>query len=383
MSGAQTVERVSMGDPFAMSFDAPGQGAGQMVAVPAGTATVGAATDRAMAEVFVAQRVAIKRNMGAILQEARSLAGAAGSKFYYSIPFKNSRKGTTEYVEGPTIGCAMAAVNIYGNCRVEAFPAQVTPTHWTFAARFVDYEKGVTIVRTFQQRRKQDTGMKDDARAEDIIFQIGQSKALRNVVIAALGWLVDEMETEAKSGLLKKVEGKPEQARNWLVTELGALSIDLRRVERVVGRAAGKWLAPDMAKLLAQVQSLKDGMADSEDLFPSEVTLADNAEADERAARGPVRDLGVREATPKAERKPRQAKEPGKDDLAPAPAEEIKAAEPQAEHKPDPEPELEAKLDEPHHADGLDTPLDDGEEADEEDNRPPVSHEGVGGLRFE
>ena len=333
-----------MSDPFAMAFEQPSGNTGMtaMAQVPANSAT-----DKAMAEVFTAQRVQIKRNLPAILQEARALATANGAKFYYSIPFKNRKKGTTEYVEGPTIGCTMAALNIYGNCRVEAFPAETTPTHWTFMARFVDYEKGVTVTRAFQQRRGQDTGMGDGGRAADIVFQIGQSKAIRNVIAAALGWLVDEMEVSAKAGIVERIGKNPDGARAYLVKELAALEIDLPRVERVVGRAAAKWLAPDMAKLHAQIASMRDGMADSEDLFPSSVAAGEElAEANQAENAGePVQHKQEdkpapkqRKAAPKAEA-PKEEPKPAvgeQNSQTAAAAETTEKVAEQAQSKPSP-----------------------------------------------
>lgn len=75
---SETAERVRMDDPFAtgMSFETPRQDR-EMVPVQ------GPNTDRAQAQVITAQRVAIKRNVPAILAEAKALATAAGGKFYY------------------------------------------------------------------------------------------------------------------------------------------------------------------------------------------------------------------------------------------------------------------------------------------------------------
>lgn len=236
------------------------------------------ATDRAMADVFTAQRVAVKRNLPDILREAKVLAAAASQKFYYSIPFKErARDGKPErtvHVEGVSIDGAMAALSIYGNCRVEAFPANETASHWTFMARFVDYEKGVTVVRAFNQRKSQSTGMRDAERNLDIVFQIGQSKAIRNVIIGALKWLTDEMFLAAKSGVLERIQRNPEQARAWLTQQFGLIEVKLHRVERIVARTADKWLVSDMAKLFAELQSVKDGFADADDLWPTDAAEA-------------------------------------------------------------------------------------------------------------
>jgi hypothetical protein len=269
MSETQT-KNPRMDDPFSggMSF---GPQSSQALMAPVAGAT-GGALDRAQAQIVTAQRVAIKRNLPAILAEAKALATAAERKFYYSMPFKERSKGDkperTVYVEGPSIGCAMAAIGAYGNCSVEAFPASETPSHWTFMARFVDYEKGTTYSRSFNQRKAQNTGMRDAGRQEDIIFQIGQSKSIRNVIVGGLKWLTDEMFLAAKSGVLERIANNPDGARGWLAKQYALREIELKRVERVVGRPAGKWLAADMAKLFAELSALDDGFADADDLYP-------------------------------------------------------------------------------------------------------------------
>jgi hypothetical protein len=283
MSETQT-KNPRMDDPFSggMSF---GPQSSQALMAPVAGAT-GGALDRAQAQIVTAQRVAIKRNLPAILAEAKALATAAERKFYYSMPFKERSKGDkperTVYVEGPSIGCAMAAIGAYGNCSVEAFPASETPSHWTFMARFVDYEKGTTYSRSFNQRKAQNTGMRDAGRQEDIIFQIGQSKSIRNVIVGGLKWLTDEMFLAAKSGVLERIANNPDGARGWLAKQYALREIELKRVERVVGRPAGKWLAADMAKLFAELSALDDGFADADDLYPASVSEGEDL-AEDRA----------------------------------------------------------------------------------------------------
>ena len=106
--------------------------------------------------------------------------------------------------------------------------------------------------RAFHQRKSQ-TAMKtkDSARAMDIAYQIGQSKAIRNAIVNALGVYCDFAFDEARNSIVEKI-GK--DIKGWIerTTErLKALPVDLKRVERVVGRAAKDWLAPDVARIVA------------------------------------------------------------------------------------------------------------------------------------
>ena len=269
---AQVAEPVD--DPFGPGSGFGGmtiEGGGRTVALPVATpvAAAGGRADQAMAEIITAQRVAVKRDVSAIRREAREIATTMGDKAFYFWETRN-RDGTRGQVMGPSIDCAMAAISAYGNCRIEAFPAQETDSHWIFLARFVDYEKGVTVVRSFQQRKSQKLGMKDADRQMDIAFQIGQSKASRNAVVAGLKWLVTEMVDAARSGLLEKVKANPDGARKYLLSKIAALNIPLEIVERAATRKAAAWTAPDMARLYGQIQSIQDGMVTWQDVFSQE-----------------------------------------------------------------------------------------------------------------
>ena len=56
--------------------------------------------------------------------------------------------------------------------------------------------------------------------------------------------------------------------RSKAVTRLAELKIEPKRVEAVIGRPADKWLAPDVARVIAEIQAINDGMALADDLYP-------------------------------------------------------------------------------------------------------------------
>jgi hypothetical protein len=69
--------------------------------------------------------------------------------------------------------------------------------------------------------------------------------------------------------LVQKIGRNLEGSRTRAVERLSAKDIELNRVERVIGRAAKDWTAPDIAKVVAMLQSIEDGMTTSDDAFPS------------------------------------------------------------------------------------------------------------------
>lgn len=210
----------------------------------------------------------VLRDEAKVRARVKARAAEAGERFYYRWPVKNKKKNTVDWVEGPTIKAANALVTAYGNCRVYCANVQDLGTHWRFAAVFIDFETGAEIGRSFMQR-KSGGRMGDDAeRNLDIAYQIGESKALRNVTVNALESLSDFAVEEAKQSLVKKVQENLDKYRQMVPARIAEWKIDIKRVEAVIGRIARDWLAPDIARVIALMNAIGDGMATVDETFP-------------------------------------------------------------------------------------------------------------------
>lgn len=250
-------ERRSALDDFATAQMAPEADAAQLPAVM---------PPSSLPQVYGAQQLAVHRDEARVLRRIRELAAAAGEEWYYRFPVKNRKKGTTDYVEGPTIKLANDIARIYGNCEVDCRATDLGTTV-LYHARFIDLESGFALTRPFQQR-KGVAKMGDDAgRNEDAGFQIGASKAIRNVVVNALQTYSDFAFIEAKSAIIDKVGRDLPTWRNRAIERIATLT-SLDRVEAVIGRPAKEWLAPDVARVIAMGKAIADGMASVDDTFP-------------------------------------------------------------------------------------------------------------------
>lgn len=217
--------------------------------------------------VFGAQAVAVHRDEAKVLQKLKVLASAAGDDWYYRFPVKDTKTGTTQWIEGPSIKLANDLARLYGNCEVDC-RAQDMGTAILFHARFVDLETGFALTRPFQQRKgASKLGGSDAGRRDDITFQIGASKAIRNVVVNALQTFADFAFAEAKEALVDKIGRDIVKWRDRTIERMGA-QIDIKRVEAVVGRPSKDWIAPDIARIIAMGKAVADGMATWEETFP-------------------------------------------------------------------------------------------------------------------
>lgn len=219
--------------------------------------------------VFGAQPVAKQRDEANVRTKLRALAAWAGEDWFYRFPVKNNKTGQTDYIQGPSIKLANNVAREFGNCVIEIREVDVGDA-WTFYARFSDIETGFSMERSYHQRKgQQGMRVRDADRALDIAYSIGQSKAIRNVITNALGIYCDFAFEEAQNSLVNKIGKNLGGSRAKVINLIEAIPCELNRVERVIGRAAGAWTAPDIAYVHSMIQSITDGMANADDLFPS------------------------------------------------------------------------------------------------------------------
>ena len=224
--------------------------------------------------VIGAQPVAVYRDEAKILQKLSALAAAAGADWFYRFPVR-TKDGGQDWIEGPSIKLANDVARIFGNNANEVREIDVGDA-WIFYARFTDIETGFSMERAYRQRKSQSSMKTKDAdRQLDIAYQIGQSKAIRNCIVNALQIYADYAFEQARSSLVEKIGKDLEAWRDRTLEGLARMPIDLNRVERAIGRAAKDWLAPDIARLVAMMRAIADGMATIDDTFPAVEKVAE------------------------------------------------------------------------------------------------------------
>jgi hypothetical protein len=115
--------------------------------------------------------------------------------------------------------------------------------------------------------------MKDADRQLDIAYQIGQSKAIRNVIVNCLGSFADYALEEARNSLVEKIGKDLASWRERTIQGIAKVPVELKRVERVIGRASKDWLAPDISQVISMLRSIADGMATIDETFPPDQTV--------------------------------------------------------------------------------------------------------------
>lgn len=217
-----------------------------------------------------AQRMAMPRNMALVFARIDQAAQVSGARWRYAIPFKDKRTGKITLVTGPTIGCALDVARAYGNCTVDVERVEDLKDGWVMYGVFLDIENGFRLGRPFRQRRAPNIGNYggDGGRAEDITFQIGASKAIRNVTVNALRGIIDEALDRAENRLTDKIAKNRDAIMAKIGDRLLELKIDERRVERFIGRKWAEMKPVHIAQVIKLLQAIADEMIAPDEAFP-------------------------------------------------------------------------------------------------------------------
>lgn len=223
-------------------------------------------------QIITAQAVNVPRDNAKILKGLQFAAAYAGqSVLTYRWLVNNRRTGKKDTVKGLTIKAADILLREYTNAFVDLRFTE-GPASWIYKATFCDIERGIARPAYWQEYK--DTATlgardKDDQRLRQIPFQIGQSKAVRNVIVKYLEIPYGAyLEQEAENNLVERVGKNMEAYRERCAKALADLGIDLVRVELQVGRKLADWLAPDLAAIVQQLKAVRDGMASANDQWP-------------------------------------------------------------------------------------------------------------------
>ncbi len=230
----------------------------------------GQAMQRVKTEYTTAIAVQQPRVLTRVEKMAMEESALLGSDAYYGWG------AGKDSVEGPSVGLAMSLCRCWGNCAVDMGEVQDLPDAWIFTAKFVDLETGYTLTRQFRQSKKWVVhGKFDEARKDDIRFQIGQSKAVRNVVLNAVPkWLTRRALDKAKGGVREAVEAAIathgiEKVVAKAVSRLADLGVDEARILAAMGRKAVAALTvEDLVILRGNIAALESGADDIDGVFP-------------------------------------------------------------------------------------------------------------------
>jgi hypothetical protein len=227
--------------------------------------------------IVVQRPRALKEIETAIIYEAAQM----GEDFIY-----HWRQATTDArldegdgkttIEGMSIDGAMVCLRNWGNCACPIDLMDETPTHFLLKAVFVDLEKGFTFPRLYRQRKSGGPGGKMAGdRAEDISFQIGQSKAQRNVVDKALPrWLINRAIEAAKGAAAERYKDLAVHVPR-AISGYAAFGVSQAQLEARLRKPAADWTPFDLLTLSLLARAIRDKETSVGTEFPAPTPEAD------------------------------------------------------------------------------------------------------------
>jgi hypothetical protein len=220
--------------------------------------------------VVTAQRVQIARDEPSILRNIAARAAAAGEDWYYRYQVKK-KGGGIDWIEGPSIVCTDNVAQLFKNCEQDVRVLD-EGAHYMVYARFVDHENGYAITRAVPiSKGAIKLGGDDEERRKRMAASLGQSFAMRNAVHHGIPFFVNYAFEQAKQNLVERVGKKLPEYRARCLERLAELGVPIKRVEGFVGRVLDQWLAPDVARVIAEIKAVTEGMATIEDIWPAEI----------------------------------------------------------------------------------------------------------------
>jgi len=207
-----------------------------------------------------------KRNLQKILQEALIEAELAGEEFYYAFPVKGG------VIEGPSIGMAISLMRIWGNLEVET-DVEETKDSWIFKVTVKDLETNLKFNTVYRHKKPQKpVGSFAPERWEEMSFQSGQSKALRNALTRVIPrWLQSACLERAKKAIAKMLQN-PEKAKKQIIDSFARFKVDKGDLENILGKEIKDWSIDDLIYLKGILNQLVEGV-----LKPSELKSNSNA----------------------------------------------------------------------------------------------------------
>ncbi|HUU53267.1 MAG TPA: hypothetical protein VMW44_01335 [Candidatus Bathyarchaeia archaeon] len=256
--------------------------------------------------VAVQKPRSIARVVHNVLEEAK----LAGASFYYRWEVWDSTKGHKVPIQGASIDLAMCVARNYGNCAIDV-ESEETLTHYMLKGVLIDLETGFTCPRLFRQRKKQKiSGKMESERQEDIVFQIGQSKAIRNAIVQAMpSWLFEKAIATAKQAELDEIKSENIHiTRSQVIDFFSKHGVNCDRMEAERGRKVDEWTAQDIVDLRGMATALTEGRISPENLFPELKPETEKVEKKEKpkTKTSPEQPKDKSDSSPESGKNPRQ-----------------------------------------------------------------------------
>lgn len=225
----------------------------------------GATMERVQTQFQTAVRVQVPRNLEPIKKSALQEFAMGGEEMFYAwdIGGKNPK-----HIEDISIGGALVLHRLWGNCAYDVNLEQDSRKAWLLKAIWVDLESGASFPRLYLKTKTAAVGKYTDQRAMDMQFGDGQSRAIRNAILAGIPrWLQKQCLESAKAGLAHSVSEDRNAGAKVVEAFQEQFGIGKEQLEAHVDRKFDHWTPDHIAILVALGKAIKDGQTSVDEVF--------------------------------------------------------------------------------------------------------------------
>lgn len=236
----------------------------------AGAVATGTTLERIQTGYATAIRVQVPRDRKKVMAEAVEEAALIGEDYFFAWDI-TLKDGTKKIVSGLSINGARSLQRCWGNNACDILLEDESDTHWTYRAVFIDLETGVTTPRLFRQRKpRTGLGKMDMDRVEDMDFQKGQSKAIRNAIEDAIPlYLITACMKASKEAATQNLSKDLNAERQSIVERAESLGVPWVQLARKMGKKISKYTADDIVLCKALLTTVEQGHAPIDVIFPN------------------------------------------------------------------------------------------------------------------
>lgn len=208
--------------------------------------------------------VQVKRDIGTVqnpggqvLQRALVEASLLGDRYAYGWEVNDRQSGGKKAIEGVSVDGAYMLLRAWGNAVCDVDLASVDEEAYTFKATFVDLESGATCSRLYRQHRSAPPGKYDQQRWDDMAFSNGQSRAVRNVICAALPqWLQDRCMDAAARAADRASQPEVRRAESTSVNRADSAEL----AQGFAQKLRQAWGKDELGDLAGQIKAKESGL---------------------------------------------------------------------------------------------------------------------------
>jgi hypothetical protein len=245
-------------------------------------------------EPRTAMKCPVERDLAKIEKNVLFEARKMGANGFYSWSTKN-RDGTKGRIEGPTIGLALMLYRNWTNADLTVRLVTESQGFYLIEAVFTDLETGTRFPALFkQERHSSGRGRMDNARKDDILFQIGQSKCTRNAILKGIPvWLIELAMAAAKGEDNKSIKRDNGDVIPKLLDSFKQLGVTKKDIEKKIDMPLEEATPAKISWLRGIYSAIKEEMTSVYDEFPRDRGAPTTTSQDQQVEDDDMRDFDL------------------------------------------------------------------------------------------